>query len=98
MGSFGTDFGKVPSFYWDKAAKAALNVFMLNVAKDLKKDGVTVGLLSPGQVAVEKVGNFRVPTMIEPAESISGMVEVIDGLTIEQTGSYFRYNGEPQPF
>ena len=98
MGSIGTDFGSVPSFYWDKASKAALNVFMLNVAKDLKKHDVTVILLSPGQVAVEKVGDMRMPNMIEPSESIAGMITVIEGLTVEQTGSYLRYNGEPQQF
>ncbi len=98
MGSIGINFGNVPSFYWDKASKAALNVFMLNVAKDLKKHGVTVILLSPGQVAVEKVGDMRMPNMIEPSESIAGMINVIEGLAVEQTGSYIRYNGEPQQF
>jgi NAD(P)-dependent dehydrogenase (short-subunit alcohol dehydrogenase family) len=65
---------------------------------DLKKHDVTVILLSPGQVAVEKVGDMRMPNMIEPSESISGMINVIEGLTVEQTGSYIRYNGEPQQF
>jgi NAD(P)-dependent dehydrogenase (short-subunit alcohol dehydrogenase family) len=98
-GSFGVDSGGLPGQYFYKASKAALNMFMRNVAKDVKKQGITVAILSPGMVATSPVPpERRFPGLIDPPESISGMIEVIEKLTIEDSGSFIRYNGEPQPW
>ena len=73
---------------------------MRTVANDVKEQGITVGILSPGMVntAGELPPERRFPGIIEPPESIAGMIEVIDGLTLEQTGSFIRYTGEEQPW
>lgn len=97
-GSFGFRGPNMPGGYWYKASKTALNMYMKNVASDLQKDGVTVALLSPGTVKVEKMGDVSFPGLIEPSESIGGMISVIDGLTIADAGSYYRYDGTKQPF
>jgi NAD(P)-dependent dehydrogenase (short-subunit alcohol dehydrogenase family) len=97
-GSFGTEAGGPPGAMWYKASKTTLNMFMVNVATALRKDGVAVALLSPGEVRVEKLANIKSPRFIEPDVSISGMIEVIDGLSVETTGAFIRYNGEAQPF
>jgi NAD(P)-dependent dehydrogenase (short-subunit alcohol dehydrogenase family) len=96
-GSFGVKFGGVPGGYWYKISKAALNAAMVNVSVDAKKDGVIVALLSPGQVRVEKIAMYKIPGMIETPESISGMIAVIDKLTMEDAGTITRYTGEKQP-
>lgn len=98
-GSFGAKFGGgIPGGYWYKISKAALNAAMVNVSMDAKKDGVIVALLSPGTVRVEKIGNAQMPGLIEPVESIGGMIKVIDGLTMDDAGVIVRYNGERQPY
>lgn len=97
-GSFGYQGPNMAGGYWYKASKATLNMYMKNVASDLKGDGVTVALLSPGTVKVEKMGNVSFPGLIEPSESIGGMISVIEGLTIEDSGAYYRYDGTAQPF
>ncbi len=97
-GSFGYQGPNMAGGYWYKASKATLNMYMKNVASDLKGDGVIVALLSPGTVKVEKMGNVSFPGLIEPADSIGGMISVIDGLTLEDSGAYYRYDGSPQPF
>lgn len=97
-GSFGYEGPNMAGSYWYKSSKATLNMYMKNVASDLKGDGVTVALLSPGTVKVEKMGDVNFPGLIEPSESIGGMIKVIDGLTIEDSGAYYRYDGSPQPF
>lgn len=97
-GSFGYQGPNMAGGYWYKASKATLNMYMKNVASDLKADGVTVALLSPGTVRVEKMGNVSFPGLIEPSESISGMISIIEGLTIDDSGAYYRYDGTPQPF
>lgn len=96
-GSFGAKFGGMPGGYWYKISKAALNAAMVNVSMDAKKDNIIVGLLSPGTVRVEKIANVQIPGLIETPESISGMIKVIDGLTMDDTGTITRYTGEKQP-
>ncbi|MBM3516087.1 MAG: hypothetical protein FJX59_20580 [Alphaproteobacteria bacterium] len=70
---------------------------MVNVSMDAKKDNIIVGLLSPGTVRVEKIANVQIPGLIETPESISGMIKVIDGVTMDDTGAITRYTGEKQP-
>ena len=96
-GSFGYKGPNMAGGYWYKASKAALNMYMKNVANDLKGDGVTVALLSPGTVKVEKLGDVNFPGLISPADSIRGMISVIEGLTVEDTGAYYRYDRTEQP-
>jgi NAD(P)-dependent dehydrogenase (short-subunit alcohol dehydrogenase family) len=99
-GSFELDSGGLPGMYFYKSSKAALNMIMRNVAKDVEKDGIAVGILSPGMVntAGELPPERRFPGMVEPPESIAGMIEVIDGWTLENTGTFIRYTGDPQPW
>jgi len=97
-GSFGFKGPNMPGGYWYKSSKTMLNMYMKNIASDLKKDGVTAVILTPGQVKVEKVAAFSSPSMIEPSVSIRGMIQVIESLTTEDSGSYFNYKGEVQPF
>ncbi|MEQ9349851.1 MAG: SDR family NAD(P)-dependent oxidoreductase, partial [Alphaproteobacteria bacterium] len=97
-GSFGYQGPNIAGGYWYKSSKTALNMYMKNIASDLKADGVIVAVLSPGTVKVEKMGDANFPGLIEPEDSIGGMISVIDGLTIEESGAYYRYDGTPQPF
>jgi NAD(P)-dependent dehydrogenase (short-subunit alcohol dehydrogenase family) len=84
--------------YWYKCSKSALNMLMVNLANDLKADGVTVAMFHPGFVRVEKFQDLDLPGMIETTASVAGMIKVIDSLTIEETGGFWRHDGERQPF
>lgn len=100
-GSFGLDSGGLPGMYFYKSSKAAQNMIMRNVANDMKTHGVAVCILSPGMVNTagdDLPPERRFPGLIEPPESIAGMIDVIDRLTMEATGSFIRYSGEPQPW
>ena len=99
-GSFGANSGGVPELFAYKSSKAALNMIMVNLARQLKRDGVTVGLLSPGIVDTQNMipEGVTFPGLVPIEESISGMIAVVEGMTIEETGKFYRYNGEEQPF
>jgi NAD(P)-dependent dehydrogenase (short-subunit alcohol dehydrogenase family) len=84
--------------YWYKTSKAALNTLMANLAVDAKSDGVIVVLISPGIVRVEDTADLDYPGMVDPPESIGGMIKVISGLTSADSGSIIRFNGERLPF
>ena len=101
-GSFEGESGGKGGIYWYRSSKTALNMMMVGLAADTRRKGVTVALLSPGTVKVEKVAEMvdrmGLKGFLEPPESIAGMIEVIDKLSLDDSGSFVRYNGEPQPF
>lgn len=99
-GSFGAKSGGQPGGYWYKASKAALNMLMLSLSTDLKSKGITVDCLSPGVVDTHNYAakGIRLPNIVPVQDSVGGMIKVIDGLTLEQSGQFIRYSGELQPW
>ena len=81
--------------YYYKASKVALNMIMRNIALDTEQYGVIVAVLSPG--VVNTYGTEMPPTMpglVDIDTSVDGMMKVIDELTIDGTGKWYRYTGK----
>ena len=76
-------------------SKAALNAAGVSLAHDLKPRGVAVVILHPGSVRTEMT---RGQGMIEPDESVRGLLQRIDELKIETTGRFLHQNGEILPW
>ncbi len=81
--------------YGYRASKAALNAFGKSLAMDLKPKGIAVAQLHPGYVQTRMV-NFG--GLITPEESAKGLSARIDGLNLENTGSFWHSNGEELPW
>lgn len=81
--------------YGYRASKAALNAFGKSLAVDLKPRGIAVALLHPGYVKTRMV-NFG--GMITPEEAAAGLAARIEGLTLENTGSFWHSNGDALPW
>ncbi|WP_028671794.1 SDR family oxidoreductase [Saccharospirillum impatiens] len=81
--------------YGYRASKAALNAFGKSLSVDLKPKGIAVALLHPGYVKTRMV-NFG--GMITPEEAATGLAARIDGLTLENTGSFWHSNGDSLPW
>jgi NAD(P)-dependent dehydrogenase (short-subunit alcohol dehydrogenase family) len=81
--------------YGYRASKAALNAFGKSLAMDLKPRGIAVAQLHPGYVQTRMV-NFG--GLISPEESAKGLAERIDGLNLDNTGSFWHSNGEELPW
>ncbi len=77
------------------SSKAALNKVVTMLAIALKPRGISCAAVCPGYVRTA-LGGAAAEMDVE--ESISGLRQVIAGLTLERTGSFTRYNGETIPW
>lgn len=81
--------------YGYRISKAALNMLNRNLAHELKPHGICSVALHPGWVKTD-MGGENAPLSID--ESISGMTQTIQLLTLDQTGAFLRYDGSPCAF
>lgn len=76
-------------------SKAALNMHNKNLSLDVAAFGITSIVLDPGWVKTDMGGPNA---WITPEESVSGILKVVDGLTIEKSGKFFHYTGSEIPW
>ncbi|GAB4341022.1 MAG: SDR family oxidoreductase [Phototrophicales bacterium] len=72
------------------ASKAALNMVSRGLAADLKQDAITVLALDPGWVQTDMGGQGATLT---PQQSAAGILNVIDHLTLQDSGAFLRWDG-----
>ena len=93
MGSMGdNDSG---GYYGYRASKAAVNAIGKSLAVDLRPRGIAVYLLHPGYVATDMVGRSG---DITPEVAAQRMVELVDKLDMDESGSFHHSNGSPLPW
>jgi NAD(P)-dependent dehydrogenase (short-subunit alcohol dehydrogenase family) len=86
-----------PGAIFYRMSKAALNREMQIVAASARPDGVTVIMLNPGPTLTEHQEYLRGnPIMLEVSFTVENMIDTIHEVGIEQTGSFLRYDGEPE--
>ena len=81
--------------YGYRMSKAAVNAAGKSLAVDLKPRGISVALLHPGFVRTDMTGHQG---MIDPDESVRGLLARMDELTLENSGSFWHQNGEILPW
>lgn len=86
-----------PRLYWYRSSKAALNMLMRNLALELKASGVIVGLVNPGPTDTDLMKGVKIP-LRKPEVAAHDLIGVIDGLTLETTGSFLNYDGQGVPW
>jgi NAD(P)-dependent dehydrogenase (short-subunit alcohol dehydrogenase family) len=84
---------KLPMMYSYRGSKAALNMYMYTLAFETPKKGIILTLLSPGQVNTSDTQGMKRPGVIEPDESVTKMLLVIDGLTPDDNGKFLSHEG-----
>ncbi len=77
------------------SSKAALNMLSVKQSQVLQPDGVSVIALHPGWVRSDMGGPSAT---LEPADAASSIADVVDRLAIEQTGSFFQWDGSIHPW
>jgi len=92
LGSISRTFG---GQYFYRASKAAVNMTMATLAKDVKDRGVIVGIVTPGLVDTDFTRGVpsRIPK-ITAEESAAALLPVIDGFSLATSGTLMRQTGE----
>ena len=97
--SNGTITGELPNprpgaiFY--RMSKAALNREMQIVASSVRDEGVTVIMFNPGPTLTEHQEYLRgqFDGMLETSFTVGHMIDTIGRVTLEDSGSFLRYDG-----
>lgn len=93
MGSIADNSGGGSYLY--RSSKAAVNMVVKNLAVDLKPIGITAVVFHPGWVKTDMGGPNA---LISAEQSVSGIRQVIAGLTIADSGKFFGYDGQVIPW
>ena len=81
--------------YGYRMSKAALNMGSVSLAHDLKSQGVAVGIFHPGYVRTEMTGGNG---NLDPQEAAAGILQGVEKLNLDQSGSFWHSNGESLPW
>ena len=101
QGSISSSFGGSIVFY--NSSKSALNMSMKNLSGQLKDQGITVALISPGAVntdmmnlALERAGaSFPLMT---PQDSAEAVANIIDQYGLDLSGTFMSHTGTEIPW
>jgi NAD(P)-dependent dehydrogenase (short-subunit alcohol dehydrogenase family) len=94
LGALGTTMGFGAAYQY-RTSKAALNMAMLILAKDLEPRGIGVVIFSPGWVQTDMGG---ANASLTPAQSIGGMRKALEGNPMDLTGKFLSYDGSAWPW
>jgi len=92
---------KMPMLYWYRSSKSALNMQMVNLALQLKRKKIIVGLVTPGATSTDFIPEqFRkaIKGIQEPHEAAANMIRNIDRFSLANTGTFFDYTGDIVPW
>jgi len=81
--------------YGYRMSKAALNIASVSLARDLEPNGIAVAILHPGLVGTEMIGGYG---DITPDQAAERLADRIDGLNMENSGTFWHSNGEVLPW
>jgi NAD(P)-dependent dehydrogenase (short-subunit alcohol dehydrogenase family) len=81
--------------YGYRMSKAALNAAAKSMTVDLGAQGIMVAVLHPGFVRTGMTGGNG---LVDAPESATGLIARIDGLTSENSGTFWHMNGDVLPW
>jgi NAD(P)-dependent dehydrogenase (short-subunit alcohol dehydrogenase family) len=81
--------------YGYRASKAALNMISVSLAHDLRAKEIAVAILHPGYVRTRMTQNSG---HMDPSESAALLIQRIDALTMQTSGTFWHANGEVLPW
>ena len=93
MGSMGDNSSG--GSYGYRMSKAALNMASTSLAYDLREKGIAIAILHPGWVRTDMT---KGKGHLDPEEAAQNLVERMDQLTMENTGTFWHSHGKVLPW
>ncbi|MEM8534488.1 MAG: SDR family oxidoreductase [Chloroflexota bacterium] len=93
--SIGLKSEKMPPRYSYSMSKAALNMLSKTMALELKPLNITVIALHPGWVRTDLGGSNA---HLSPSESVEGILQVMEKLSLDDAGKYLTWQGSEMPW
>ncbi len=94
-----------------RASKSGLNMLMRTYGETVKSRGVIVAVIAPGTVDTEDYMNAEDPSIIPdnykrqiamnllaPRTAVGSIIDLIDGLTLDDIGAFHQWDGEVLPW
>ncbi len=78
-----------------RSSKAALNAVTKSLSADLRARGIGIVSVHPGWVQTDMGGPGAALT---PTQSVTGLKQVVEGLTLASTAKFFNYDGTEIPW
>jgi NAD(P)-dependent dehydrogenase (short-subunit alcohol dehydrogenase family) len=91
----GVSAGRMP-FY--RSSKAALNMEMRNLALLLKGKGIAVAMINPGPVDTDMMAGLPKAMLRSKEDAVKDLIRITDQLTLENTGTFWDFTGQPLPW
>jgi NAD(P)-dependent dehydrogenase (short-subunit alcohol dehydrogenase family) len=82
-------------YYGYRMSKAALNAMSMSLARDLRMAKIAVAILHPGFVRTDMTGGSG---NVAADDAARQLLQRIDGLTLDNTGTFWHANGEVLPW
>lgn len=82
-------------YYSYSASKAALNMLNKILARELQSQGIISVVVHPGWVQTDMGGRHA---SLPPEKSAAAIIRLASGLTEEDSGGFFNYDGSPLPW
>ena len=83
------------NYYGYRMSKAALNMVGVSLSHDLKEQGIAVAILHPGFVQTDMVNNAG---DISAEVSAERLIQRIEALNLQNSGTFWHSNGEVLPW
>lgn len=90
-----------PMLYWYRASKSAVNMIMVNLAYQVQRKKIIVGMVTPGATATDFIPpSFRkaIKGIQTPPQATSDMMANIERFTLETSGTFYDYDGGIVPW
>ena len=87
--------------YWYRASKSAVNMIMVNLAYQLQRKKIIIGLVTPGATATDFIPEaFRkaITGIQTPPDAAADMMRNIERFTLATTGTFYDYDGGIVPW
>jgi NAD(P)-dependent dehydrogenase (short-subunit alcohol dehydrogenase family) len=82
-----------------RSSKAAVNMVFKNISYPLKEKGIAVALINPGPVDTDMMAKARGRMPLRTTElAVRELSAITDKLTLEQTATYFSFDGTVLPW